>query len=193
MTEHDERRREYVYVMGAPISPTVKIGRSVHPDIRLGQVQETVDFPLQLMWTTPGGNEMERGLHHHFAPQRRHGEWFELPFDDAVQLVRGAIAANSWETESFPPPRKWRDPHTGVRVGSIYYMASGDPCTACGHAATWHGENSGRCWLLGEVEWWDCPCTGHTTAPDAPRRLRLGVYGDNSPNPSVTVALGATA
>jgi hypothetical protein len=163
VTEQDERRREYVYVMGASISPTVKIGRSIHPEIRLGQVQETVDFPLQLMWTTPGGKEMERGLHYHFAPQRRHGEWFELPFGKAVQLVQEAIAANSWETESFPPPRKWHEPHTGVLRNGIYYMREGVDCVGCGHPATWHGEKAGRCWVMGEWEWMDCPCGTYTT------------------------------
>lgn len=161
MSDQDERRREYVYIMGAPISPTVKIGRSVHPHIRLGQVQETVDFPLQLLWTTPGGNEMERGLHRHFVQQRRHGEWFELPFAEAVHLVQEAIAANSWESESFPPPRQWRDPHTGVKRNGIYYMTEGTDCAGCGHEATRHGENAGRCWVMGEVEWWDCPCTAY--------------------------------
>lgn len=164
MSEQDERRREYVYVMGAAISPLVKIGRSVHPEIRLRQVQETVDFTLQLMWTTPGGREMERGLHGYFAQQRKHGEWFELPFANAVSLVQAAIGAHSWETESFPPLRQWRDPHTGVLRNGIYYMREGIDCVGCGHAATDHGEKAGRCWVLGESEWMDCPCTAYVTA-----------------------------
>ncbi|MGQ4397890.1 GIY-YIG nuclease family protein [Streptomyces violaceoruber] len=189
MTEQDGRRREYVYLMGSPSSPNVKIGRSVRPSVRLQEVQEDVGQTLALMWTTPGGNEMERGLHRHFAAQRVHGEWFALGYTQAVSLVEAAIAANTWSADSFPsfvrrPPVR----HSGVQVHGIYYMPSGGQCTACGHDATWHAEDSGRCWVLGEVEWWDCPCTAHTTAPDAQRKLRMGSYGDGDPNPRVLTA-----
>src|SRR5690348_14035371 len=94
-------RREYVYLMGSPESPIVKIGRSNNPKRRLYQVQEDVSRPLEVMWTHPGGREMELGLHQHFAEQRRHGEWFELGFTEAPALVAAVVAANSWETESF--------------------------------------------------------------------------------------------
>lgn len=139
-------QREYVYLMGSPESPIVKIGRSNNTKRRLAQVQETVDLPLQVMWTHPGGKEMELGLHHHFAEQRRHGEWFELGFAEAPALVAAVVAANDWETESFT---MWQRRPTD--------------CTRCGHRPGAHGKDS----LCNHFYGWGddaarCLCTGYT-------------------------------
>lgn len=148
MTDADGRRprREYVYLMGLPESPIVKIGRSNNPKRRLYQVQEDVGIPLEVMWTHPGGKEMERGLHQHFAEYRRHGEWFELGFAEAPALVAAVVAANDWETESFT---MWRPRSTD--------------CTACGHPQGTHGRDD----LCGHFYGWGddaprCRCSGYT-------------------------------
>lgn len=57
-----------------------------------------------------------------------------------------------------------RQARSGVLRNGIYYMRDGVDCVGCGHAATSHGEKAGRCWVLGESEWMDCPCTAYTTA-----------------------------
>lgn len=146
-------RREYVYLMGSPDSPIVKIGRSNNTKRRLAQVQESVDLPLQVMWQHPGGKEMEHGLHQHFAEYRRHGEWFELGFAEAPGLVSAAVAASDWETESFT---MWRPRSTD--------------CTACSHGQGVHGKDT----LCGHFYGWGddaerCQCAGYTTARRAKR------------------------
>lgn len=171
-------RREYVYLMGSPDSPIVKIGRSNNTTRRLAQVQETVEKPLQVMWTHPGGKEMEYGLHQHFAQQRCHGEWFELGFAEAPALVAAVVAANDWETESFT---MWRPRSTD--------------CTACGHRSGGHGKDSLCNHFFG---WGDdaqrCLCAGYTMRrgakrvpePNEPARL-IEVRGVGGPLELTTV------
>jgi hypothetical protein len=162
-------RREYVYLMGSASSPIVKIGRSNNPKRRLFQVQEDVGRPLEVMWTTPGGKEMERGLHQHFAQERRHGEWFELGFAEAPALVAAVVAANDWETESFT---MWKPRST--------------ECTACDHAAASHGKDR----LCNRFYGWGddaerCQCAGYTLVRRAKRAP------EPSALPTAYVELGA--
>ncbi|MFG2276989.1 GIY-YIG nuclease family protein [Streptomyces chartreusis] len=140
-------RREYVYLMGSPGSPIVKIGRSNNPKRRLAQVQEDVTLPLQVLWTTPGGKEMEKGLHDHFAAARRYGEWFDLGFETAPALVAAVVTASTWETESWT---EWKPRSTD--------------CTGCGHGKDQHRDGS-----LCNIVWgWNpdagerCKCDGYT-------------------------------
>lgn len=84
---------ELVYVIGCANSSTVKIGVSDDPERRLRQIQYMSPVPLQVLWSGPGGNALERALHKHFAEQRSHGEWFTFTDQDPVEAVRGALEA----------------------------------------------------------------------------------------------------
>lgn len=172
------KRREYVYVIGTPLSPLVKIGRSVHPERRLRELQGNSVLPLQLLWSTPGGNQMERGLHQHFASKRGVGEWFNLGFEEAAKIVSEAVGIGDWETESFQDhPRSKGSHRTRKRPPTITPFApkpetrpplllGGVLCGHCGHDSSLHEDaNVQRCHWTGEEEWHVCQCSSHTPAP----------------------------
>jgi hypothetical protein len=85
----------FVYVIGAPGATVVKIGRTIHLEKRLGEIQRMSPIPLALLWSHPGDHELECNLHRHFSDKRRHGEWFY--FDaDPVGVVRAAVEDEPW-------------------------------------------------------------------------------------------------
>lgn len=63
-----------------------KIGYSTDVKARLAAIRSHSPAPVQLVWLTPGGVELERSLHEEFAPSRRHGEWFALSLDELRDL-----------------------------------------------------------------------------------------------------------
>lgn len=86
---------EVVYVLGAPGSNTVKIGRTTNLEKRVADIQRMSPVPLAALWTHPGGHELETRLHRHFASFRSHGEWFTFR-GDAVQLIQWAVEDEPW-------------------------------------------------------------------------------------------------
>lgn len=86
---------EVVYVLGAPDSNTVKIGRTANLSKRFAEIQRMSPVPLSILWTTPGGSTLETRLHRHFAHLRSHGEWFAFRVD-AVKLIQWAVADEPW-------------------------------------------------------------------------------------------------
>ncbi|MEU4154782.1 GIY-YIG nuclease family protein [Streptomyces antimycoticus] len=81
---------EVVYVLGAPGSNTVKIGRTANLAERFGIIQRMSPVPLSVLWQCPGGHQLETYLHRHFASLRSHGEWFTFESRDPVQLIQAA-------------------------------------------------------------------------------------------------------
>jgi hypothetical protein len=81
----------WVYVIGAPGSSVVKIGRSSNLAKRLSVIQTGSHDKVVVRWTTPGGRQLERALHEEFQLFRKHGEWFDFGEDDPVVLVRAAV------------------------------------------------------------------------------------------------------
>lgn len=86
---------ERVYVIGTPGSSTVKIGRSINVERRLADIQRMSPVPLEVLWSTPGGHELETALHRHFRPYRSHGEWFRF-HRPAAPLIRRAVEDKPW-------------------------------------------------------------------------------------------------
>lgn len=86
---------EVVYVLGTPGSNTVKIGRTTNLPRRLADIQRMSPVPLTVLWTHPGGSELEANLHRHFKAIRSHGEWFNFA-DAPVDLIRKAVAEKPW-------------------------------------------------------------------------------------------------
>lgn len=88
-------RAELVYVLGTPGSNTVKIGRTTNVDQRLAAIQRMSPVPLLILWTHPGGAELETNLHRHFRTLRSHGEWFTF-HRDPVSLIQWAVQDRPW-------------------------------------------------------------------------------------------------
>lgn len=112
----------WVYVIGAPGLPHVKIGTSTDPKARLRQLQPGSPFPLSILWSVPGGITLERHLHDRLTAYRAHGEWFDItPLGDPVSVVQRMVRA---ATPALPTPvlrdcldpeQCWRGPclHSG--------------------------------------------------------------------------------
>ena len=136
----------YVYFVASPEQPDlVKIGRTRGvPSGRLRELQSGCPVPLVLLAAFPAVSERdlaeaEVGLHRLFAPERKHGEWFERSchVDGAIEAIlqtfgecdsrgvpeyqarRDAWAARckearlAWDTSV----RAWLDCYSDVLVG----------------------------------------------------------------------------
>ena len=80
-----------VYVIGAPGSGVVKIGRSVDIETRFATIQNACPTKVEVRWTTPGAAQLEGQLHAEFGHLRTFGEWFDFGDDDPVAAVQAAI------------------------------------------------------------------------------------------------------
>ncbi|WP_369167818.1 GIY-YIG nuclease family protein [Streptomyces sp. R28] len=109
---------EVVYVLGTPGSKTVKIGRTIDPEKRLSDIQRMSPVPLGVLWTHPGGHELETNLHRQFSALRTHGEWFTFGGDPVVS-VQWAIKDEPWLRQKVSlkkkAPRPARAPETTER------------------------------------------------------------------------------
>lgn len=82
----------YVYVIGGPGLPHVKIGTSTNLPARLRQLQPGAPVRLSVLWSTPGGNRLEALVHIQLDAHRTYGEWFDLtPLGDPVAVVQNAV------------------------------------------------------------------------------------------------------
>lgn len=93
---------EVVYVIGTPANTVVKIGRTTRLVKRLADIQRMSPVPLAVLWTHPGGHELETNLHRHFAKIRSHGEWFTFD-EDPVAAIQRAVLNAPWNAPK--PPR----------------------------------------------------------------------------------------
>ncbi|MFF7023016.1 GIY-YIG nuclease family protein [Streptomyces klenkii] len=88
-------KAQCVYVIGTPGSSTVKVGRTTDLPRRLADIQRMSPVPLQVLWTHPGGPDLETNLHRQFSALRSHGEWFTFG-GDPVAAVRWAVEQQPW-------------------------------------------------------------------------------------------------
>ncbi|WP_328632030.1 GIY-YIG nuclease family protein [Streptomyces sp. NBC_00356] len=100
-----EQPHEVVYVIGTPGSFTVKIGRTTDVTRRLAAIQRMSPVPLIVLWTHPGGHELETALHRHFKSIRSHGEWFKFT-DPPVELIRTAVTDRPWARTTKRSPKR---------------------------------------------------------------------------------------
>lgn len=78
--------KTFVYFVQPVNGGPVKIGVSKHPQSRLSSLMSWSPFRLRLLATAPGDEVSEGQLHHRFAKDRLHGEWFR-PSPDLMALV----------------------------------------------------------------------------------------------------------
>lgn len=105
---------EVVYALGTPGHQTVKIGTTRNLAKRIADIQRMSPVPLEVLWTHPGGHELETNLHRHFKTIRSHGEWFHFQ-SDPVTRIRWAVEDPPWlrpkvnlkkkRKPTPPPPR----------------------------------------------------------------------------------------
>ena len=87
---------EHVYVLGTADGRTVKIGRTINVAKRVSEIQSMSPTPLRLLWSHPGGHELETNLHRQFSALRAHGEWFVFT-NDPLPLIKWAVANEPWQ------------------------------------------------------------------------------------------------
>jgi hypothetical protein len=91
-----------------PYGP-VKIGTAIEPLTRLGELQVGNPKTLTLLYTLPGGREVEAKLHNEFAPLHIRGEWYKyLPWMLNIVKRLEATLANLVKSQSIPTACKQR-------------------------------------------------------------------------------------
>ena len=78
-------RYRFVYVMRNRRNGFVKIGLSVDPSYREGTLQAE-EPEIELLFSYPGNQEIEEGLHSMFSNKRLRGEWFALSKADILEI-----------------------------------------------------------------------------------------------------------
>lgn len=80
-----------VYVIGAPNSGVVKIGRSTNLPTRFTMIQTGCPFEVEVRFSVEGASRLEHQLHAEFGQFRTYGEWFDFGELDPVTEVAGAV------------------------------------------------------------------------------------------------------
>ncbi|MFJ8856618.1 GIY-YIG nuclease family protein [Streptomyces sp. NPDC102437] len=100
MTSSKPSGSSFVYVIGPAGSTRVKIGTSNNPEKRLKELQTGNPDRLGILWSTPGGRELESMLHRAFAAYRVEGEWFDFGGVEPVGAIPSVVQAHA-----SPKPR----------------------------------------------------------------------------------------
>ncbi|MER6503708.1 GIY-YIG nuclease family protein [Streptomyces sp. NPDC001455] len=103
----------FVYVIGPPGSNRVKIGTSNNPEKRLKELQTGNPDRLEVLWSTPGGRELESMLHRAFAAYRVEGEWFDFGGVEPVGAIPHAVQTahtSPWRSSRPSGPRRRSSP-----------------------------------------------------------------------------------
>ena len=78
----------FVYVMSYPGSDKVKIGHTLHPDMRAGNIGGTLapEDPIleAYYWCSERREAIEAWVHAHFKKVRQNGEWFLISAKEAT-------------------------------------------------------------------------------------------------------------
>lgn len=83
----------------------IKIGCSMHPIKRLRTVEIWSPQKLEIAASAPGSHFHENALHHRFANQRLHGEWFKASAE-LTALIDSVIATGALPPVAMPSGRK---------------------------------------------------------------------------------------
>lgn len=88
---------EVVYFMRGQESGLIKIGTTrCRPELRMAGVQTGSNEQIELLWTVPGGRDLEAAYHRVFAGLRVRGEWFrDLPPQGSPELDPAAVEARA--------------------------------------------------------------------------------------------------
>lgn len=83
-------KQEYVYLIGSRNFGWYKIGKARRPAIRVSQLGILLPFRVALfgLWATCKGLTTERLMHEKYARYAINGEWFGIPLEDVVGMLR---------------------------------------------------------------------------------------------------------
>ena len=92
---------QHLYVIGASPDGPVKLGISVNPERRVGQLQTGCADRLRLFHSEPIGDKavFERLLHRDLGYLRGVGEWFNLTVTQAIAHVQFTVIQYDGVTE----------------------------------------------------------------------------------------------
>ena len=82
---------KHIYVATHDYTSLIKIGASATPQERARQIEFFCGADVDMLYEsvlTPKWRHMELRLHSHFAEQRRHGEWFDLSPEEAIEVIK---------------------------------------------------------------------------------------------------------
>jgi predicted GIY-YIG superfamily endonuclease len=85
----------YVYIIHQTTTNYIKIGIADNPKNRLKELQTASPLPLHLKFTLSCQDRnaaiaIESGLHQHYEKQRMSGEWFDIPVEQIVDILKTA-------------------------------------------------------------------------------------------------------
>ncbi len=84
-----------IYFIRAKTRGPIKIGISVFPEKRLGQIQVFCPYPLKIIATIPNSSrETEREIHRRFLSSSLSGEWFS-PSPELLDFIK--MEAIAWK------------------------------------------------------------------------------------------------
>jgi hypothetical protein len=83
-------RQEYVYLIGSRKFCWYKIGKAKNPRIRVSSLGILLPFRVALfgLWSTCKGLTTERMMHEKYAEYAINGEWFGIPLEKVVGILR---------------------------------------------------------------------------------------------------------
>lgn len=99
--EHKDKK-SFVYFVELVGQGVMKIGRAKDIASRVSSIQSSTPGEIKLLGTIPGGREVERDAHSHFAQHRARGEWFSLNPEVRSQVVH--IVSSGTVPEPDVPP-----------------------------------------------------------------------------------------
>lgn len=109
----EQKKPNKVYFVVAPSIGRVKIGLSNNPANRFAEIKACSPVAVELLVSVDGGQELENDLHHHFAAQRVHGEWFVFSSEIATLVA----ALRRGEPIPAIPPAPYRHVRAGLWKG----------------------------------------------------------------------------
>lgn len=100
-----------IYVISARGTDFYKIGQtSANVQTRFDELQTGCPYKLEIELKMPGGEDVERRLHQHFADQRHRGEWFEfqqLPRQQIRAIVENEMSLSEQMMRSLVDGETW--------------------------------------------------------------------------------------
>lgn len=88
-----------IYFIKFPSLPLVKIGKADDVKRRIGSLQTSCPFKLELIHECEGDYESEQELHKHLRPARVRGEWFNMEHplvQDAIEFIKSGRTAQQF-------------------------------------------------------------------------------------------------
>lgn len=118
-----EETDQHLYFMRNETTKEIKIGISIHPEIRRDQIRYQVGAPVTILYVHPnGGRNLESHLHKKLYRYRTQGEWF-LPAIQVIGEMNGLKPKNEQKelvSEDTPRSTPTNKDHVKKMIEGIY-------------------------------------------------------------------------